>query len=348
MAAVAMLGGTATPGGANPDWLEPSTPPAQRELAATLGARLIGQPEAIAQIVRAVTRFRAGLAGRERPVAAFLFIGPTGVGKTLAVEALAEALHGSPQAMLKIHCAEVRAEHELARMKGSPPGYVGWHEITPLFHERRLEDARPKRGEEREDLALVLFDEVEKAHPALWDLLLGMLDKGEVGLNDTTRTDFRKTLVFLTGNVGAREVDAALTGGMGFQPHAYGGAEGYATRAAERLFSPEFRNRLTAVVSFRVLDREQLREVAKRELARLAHVLRTRDGGSFTLMYETPIVDRIVAEGYEPRYGARHIRRAIERLLEDPLANLLAAGQIAAGDCLVVSDGGLGLRFNRQ
>ncbi len=336
-----------------PDWLEPSAPPALRELAATLGARLIGQPEAIAQIVRAVTRFRAGLAGRERPVAAFLFIGPTGVGKTLAVEALAEALHGSPQAMLKIHCAEVRAEHELARMKGPPPGYVGWHEMVPLFHQKRLEDARHLKDEA---LALVLFDEVEKAHPALWDLLLGILDKGEVVLNDATSSDFRKALIFMTGNVGAREVAEALSGGMGFQPHAYGGAEGYATRAAEQLFSPEFRNRLTAVVSFRALGPEQLREVAKRELARLAHILSgTATPGcaapGFTLLHETPIVDRIVAEGYEPRYGARHIRRAIERLLEDPLANLLASGQIVAGDRLVVSSTatpGCALRFRKD
>ena len=189
-------------------WLEPTLPPEMEELRAALLARIVGQEEAVDYIVRAMSRYRAKLAGLERPVAAFLLLGPTGVGKTSTVEALADLLHGSPKAVLKIHCSEFCSDHELARMKGAPPGYVGWRECVPLFHEARLKEVRA-----RSDLALVLFDEVEKAHPTLWDLLLGLLDKGEVVLNDNTRTDFRKTLVFLTGNAGGREVAQALSGG---------------------------------------------------------------------------------------------------------------------------------------
>ncbi|MGH9576123.1 MAG: AAA family ATPase, partial [Terriglobales bacterium] len=199
------------------EYLEAGAPRALRELEASLTARVIGQEDGIAEIVRALARYRAGLAGQDSPIAAFLLLGPTGVGKTLTVEAMAELLHGSPRAVLKVHCAELRSDHELARMKGSPPGYVGWKECVPLFHDSRLKEVRL-----RDEPALVLFDEIEKAHPALWDLLLGMLDKGEVVLNDNTRADFRRTIVFLTGNAGAREMAEALNGSLGFQPHTRG------------------------------------------------------------------------------------------------------------------------------
>jgi ATP-dependent Clp protease ATP-binding subunit ClpB len=314
-----------------PEWLDTGLPDDLEQLRGTLNRRVIGQEEAIGQVVRALARYQAGLAGIDRPVAAFLLLGPTGVGKTLTVEAVAEALHGSPNAVLKIHCAELRSDHELARMKGSPPGYVGWKECVPFFHETKLREVRL-----RSELALVLFDEVEKAHPALWDLLLGMLDKGEVVLNDNTRTDFRKTLVFLTGNAGAREMSAQLSGGLGFQPHTRGDLAGIACRAADRLFSPEFRNRLTATLTYQSLGWTELLEVCRIELKRLAARLRARESDPIGVRFQSAAIESIARDGYEPKFGARHVKRAIERLVEDPLANMLAAGRVAAGDCVLV------------
>ncbi len=332
---------------AQESWLDPSLPAALEELRDALVARIVGQEDAVDYIVRALARYRAKLAGLERPVAAFLLLGPTGVGKTYSVEALAELLHGSPKAVLKIHCAEFCSDHELARMKGAPPGYVGWRECVPLFHEARLKEVRA-----RSDLALVLFDEVEKAHPVLWDLLLGLLDKGEVVLNDNTRTDFRKTLVFLTGNVGAREVAGALSGGIGFAGSCNSGSlSRLAVRSAERVFSPEFRNRLTATLTYRPLGWDELVRICRLELARLAARLRAREPDWVALQYETAAVEQIARQGCEAKFGARHVRRAIERLVEEPLANLLTSGAIQPEDAIVICAGqhpSDSLRFRRK
>lgn len=315
-------------------WLDTSPPGEMEELRARLNRLVIGQEEAVDQIVAALALYRAGLSGLERPAAALLLLGPTGVGKTLTVECLAELLQGSRNAVLRIHCGELRSDHELARLKGSPPGYVGWKECVPLLHESKLREVRL-----RSDLTLVLFDEVEKAHPALWDLLLGVLDKGEVVLNDNTRSDFRKSFVFLTGNAGAREMQEQLSGGLGFQPHTRGDMAGIANRAATRLFSPEFHNRLTATVTYRPLGPEQLLAVCRAELERLASRMAVREGNPFELAAESGAAERITAEGYDRRYGARHLRRAIERLVERPLANMLSAGRISRGDRIVLCAG---------
>jgi len=332
-------------------WLDAALPEPLAEMEAALNARVIGQGVAISQVVRAIARYRAGLAGLERPVAAFLLLGPTGTGKTLTAEALAEILHGTAAAMLKVHCSECRSEHELARLKGSPPGYVGWKECVPLLHETKLREARIC-----DTLAVVLFDEVEKAHPALWDLLLGLLDKGEVVLNDNTRADFRRTIVFLTGNAGAREMADRLSGGYGFSagtPQArigQGGAaavplDGIASRAVDRLFSPEFRNRLTAVLTYRPLDFEQVTAICSIELKRLSARLAAREQGAVGFSVSPAALRRVARDGYDPRFNARHVKRAIERLVEEPLANILAAGRVASGATVTVCDGDT-LRFH--
>lgn len=328
-----------------PIWLDAALPEPLAGMEAALNARVIGQPVAIGQVVRAIARYRAGLAGLERPVAAFLLLGPTGTGKTLTAEALAEILHGTAAAMLKVHCAEFRSEHELARLKGSPPGYVGWKECVPVLHETKLREARIC-----DTLAVVLFDEVEKAHPALWDLLLGLLDKGEVVLNDNTRADFRRTVVLMTGNAGAREMADRLSGGYGFSAGAGGlGAavplDGIASRAVDRLFSPEFRNRLTGVLTYRPLNFEQVTAICSIELKRLSARLAAREQGPVGLSVSPAALQRVARDGYEPRCGARHVKRAIERLVEEPLANILAAGRAACGATITVCDGDT-LRFH--
>ncbi len=190
------------------------------------------------------------------------------------------------------------------------------------------------------------------AHPTLWDLLLGLLDKGEVVLNDNTRTDFRKTLVFLTGNAGGRDVAQALSGGIGFAPDRGSGSfSRIAVRSAERVFSPEFRNRLTATLAYQPLSWEELLRVCRLELARLAARLRAREPDWVALQYEAAAVEQIARQGYEAKFGARHIRRAIERMVEEPLANLLASGAIGPEDSIVICAGSHpveGLRFRRK
>jgi len=299
---------------------------AARELRSKLSAVVVGQAEAIDAVVTAMVRYRANLNDPGRPIAAFLLLGPTGSGKTLLAEALAEVLHDARTAVLKLNCAELSSEHELARLKGSPPGYVGWKEAVPLLSETRLKEVRLK-----DEPAIVLFDEVEKAHPSLWDLLLGLLDKGEVVLNDNTRVDFSKTIVLFTGNVGGKEVEQHLGGGMGFT-----GATGSATtgiaKAAERVFSTEFRNRLSGTIIFHPLNREQACEVARRELRRAVRRVAVR--ADLQLSIAESVVEAVVAAGWEPRYGARGIKRAIETLLIDPLSNLLADGRVKG--CVVV------------
>jgi ATP-dependent Clp protease ATP-binding subunit ClpB len=326
-------------------WLDTSEPEEMRRIRVMLEERVIGQGESIRQIVRALTRYKAGLAGQERPVAAFLLLGPTGVGKTHTVEAVADLLQGSPEAVLKVHCAEVRSDHELARMKGAPPGYVGWKECVPLFHESRLREVR-----RRDELAVVLFDEVEKAHPALWDLLLGLLDKGEVVLNDNTRTDFRRSIVFMTGNTGAREIWRQLGGGFGFQPQTCGDVTGLASRAASQVFTPEFQNRLTATITYKPLGWPDVLCIAKLECARLTERLRACDPHGLALHVTDCAVEAVARQGYDPRFGARHVKRVMERLIEDPLANLVAAGRLAPEDRLMVCAAGASgpVRFQRR
>ncbi len=307
-------------------------PDSLREIQEEICRRVIGQEAAAKAIVEAIARFRAGLAGTERPVGAFLLLGPTGVGKTLTAEVLADILHGSPRAVLKVHCAELRSEHELARLKGAPPGYVGWKDCVPLLHETRLREVRLRDG-----LAVVLFDEIEKAHPALWDLLLGMLDKGEVLLNDNTRVDFRRTIIFLTSNTGAREIESRLVGGMGFSPPTGFDTTAMATQAAARVFSPEFRNRLSATIAYRPLARTEVVRITRLELEALVARLRDRTEGPVSLWFTPGAVELIAQSGFEPKFGARHIKRAIECLVENPLANLLAGGTLLPGDRLSAS-----------
>lgn len=320
-------------------------PDSLRDIQADICRRVVGQDVVANAIVEAIARFRAGLAGTERPAGAFLLVGPTGVGKTLTAEVLADILHSSSRAVLKVHCAELRSEHELARLKGAPPGYVGWKDCVPLLHETRLREVRLRDG-----LAVVLFDEIEKAHPALWDLLLGMLDKGEVLLNDNTRVDFRRAIIFLTSNTGAREIEERLGGGIGFSPPSGADTTQAAVQAAARIFSPEFRNRLSAIIAYRPLARPDVVRITQLELSRLAATLRDRADGPVLLSFTPAAIQFIAESGFEPKYGARHIKRAIERLVGNPLANLLAGGTALPGDCLLVSAAGEAgpLRFHRS
>src|SRR5881394_1928616 len=233
------------------------------DLEASLRRKIVGQDEAIEQIVNIYQMYLAGMASPGRPIGNFLFLGPTGSGKTRMVEATAESLVGDLRAVIKIDCAEFQHSHEIAKLIGSPPGYLGHRETHPLITQEALAASHT----EKLKLSFLLFDEIEKASDALWQLLLGMLDKATLTLGDNRRVDLSQTVIFLTSNLGGGEITELMEGGMGFiQPKDKPAAgldekvERTAVEAARRKFSPEFMNRLDKVVVFHPLRREQLEQ----------------------------------------------------------------------------------------
>src|SRR5215467_6205244 len=241
-----------------------------QEFQAALRQRIVGQEEAVRAVVDLYQVFCAGMCSVGRPVGNLLFLGPTGSGKTRIVEAAAEILFGVPRAVIKVDCAEFQHSLEIAKLIGSPPGYLGHRETHPLITQEELAKYH------REDLKLsfLLFDEIEKASDALWQLLLGILDKATLTLGDNRRVDLSQTMIFLTSNLGGGEITELMTGDMGFvQPKDKPmdvldqKVERTAVEAARRKFSPEFMNRLDKVVVFHPLRREQLQQVLDIELA---------------------------------------------------------------------------------
>jgi ATP-dependent Clp protease ATP-binding subunit ClpB len=308
-----------------------------------LRERVIGQDEAVREIVGVYQTFLAGLTTPGRPIGSFLFLGPTGSGKTRTVEAVAEALAGDSRAVVKVDCAEYQHGHEIAKLVGSPPGYLGHRETHPLLSQEALNQYQT----ENVKLSFVLFDEIEKASDALWNLLLGILDKATLTLGDNRRVDFSRALIFLTSNLGAREIETLVRPKLGFSP-VRASLDGTVTEeianagvvAARRNFSPEFINRLDKIVVFQPLGQPELRSVLALELQsvreRIANAAGTR---SINLDVSEDCQDSLLEEGTDARYGARHLKRTVERLLVQPLANLMATGQIQAGDSVRVELG---------
>jgi len=308
---------------------------------AGLRARVIGQNRAIRAITSMYQVFQAGMTNPARPLGSMLFLGPTGSGKTHVVEAAAEILFGDRSAVVKIDCAEFQHSHEIAKLIGSPPGYLGHRETSPLLTQESLEKYRT----ERDPFSLVLFDEIEKASDALWQLLLGVLDKGTLTLGDNRRVDFSNTMIFMTSNLGAKEMSDLITGSIGFAP-AKGGQMAAddldqkiyrtASEAAKRKFSPEFMNRIDKVVVFRSLKNPELCQILDLELQGVQRRIDEGAGERFTLSLTDGAREFLLQEGIEYRYGARHLKRAIERFLVNPLANLSATAQVHLGDVVVV------------
>jgi len=274
-----------------------------------------------------------------RPVGSLLFLGPTGSGKTRIVEAAAEILFGDSRAVIKVDCGEFQHSHEISKLIGSPPGYLGHRETHPLISQEVL----AKNHTDNLKLSFLLFDEIEKASDALWQLLLGMLDRATLTLGDNRRVDLSQTVIFMTSNLGGAEITELLQGGMGFiQPEdkPTTGLDVKVTRtaveAARRKFSPEFMNRLDKVVVFHPLNREQLAEVLQIELGQLQQRILETQNGQFLLRVTDAGREFLLSEGTDQRYGARHLKRAIERHVVFPLANLLATAQVKAGDTLCI------------
>ena len=305
-----------------------------------LRAKIVGQEEGVQALVDLYQVFRAGLNSPGRPVGNLLFLGPTGSGKTRIVEAAAEILFGDAGAVIKVDCAEFQHSHEIAKLIGSPPGYLGHRETHPLITQEALTACHTDKLK----LTFLLFDEIEKASGALWQLLLGMLDKATLTLGDNRRVDLSQTVIFLTSNLGGGEITDLMQGGMGFiQPKDKPDAgldqkvERTAVEAARRKFSPEFMNRLDKVVVFHPLQRKQLAQVLDIELSMVQQRVLDAAKGQFLFTVGPTARDFLLKEGTDQRYGARHLKRAIERHVVFPFANLLATDQVRSGDLISIS-----------
>jgi ATP-dependent Clp protease ATP-binding subunit ClpB len=320
----------------NPDLRSPEV----RDFETALRKRVVGQDRAVRQLSRVYQVHLAGLGAPGRPIVNLLLLGPTGSGKTRLVEAAAEVLFGKANAVLKVDCAEFQHSHEIAKLIGSPPGYLGHRETQPMITQDLLEE----HFTDKLHLALVLFDEIEKASDALWQLLLGILDKGTLTLGDNRRVDFSEAMIFLTSNLGSSEVARLMTGGMGFSgkredDHTALDQKIYrvASEAARRKFSPEFMNRIDKVIVFRTLQREHLEQILDIELDKVRERVMSAAGDKqFVLECTESARDFLLREGTDAQFGARHLRRAIERHLVFPLSNLIATGQISLGDLVTV------------
>ncbi|HZP34070.1 MAG TPA: AAA family ATPase [Candidatus Acidoferrales bacterium] len=320
--------------------LDPSKrSPHLQEFESALRTKIVGQDEAVDALVAVYQVYCAGLNAPGRPIGNLLFLGPTGSGKTRIVEAAAEILFGEKRAVVKIDCAEFQHSHEIAKLIGSPPGYLGHRDTHPLITEETLSQYHTDKVK----LSFLLFDEIEKSSDALWQLLLGMLDKATLTLGDTRRVDLSQTIIFLTSNLGAREIAALVSKGIGFVEPSSGAADGInlklertAVEAARRRFSPEFMNRLDRVVVFHQLRHEQLEEILEIELAIVQQ--QVLDAGHVPFMFHVMPQAKafLLREGTDLRYGARHLKRAIALQIVSPLANLLASGQVELGDMVSI------------
>jgi ATP-dependent Clp protease ATP-binding subunit ClpB len=303
-----------------------------------LRRNVVGQDQAINAVVEIYQMYLAGLNAPGRPVGNLLFLGPTGSGKTRVAEAMAQTLYGNVGAVVKIDCAELQHSHEIAKLIGSPPGYLGHRETRPLLCQEMLDQAHT----EKVKLTILLFDEIEKASDALWQLLLGILDKATLTLGDNRRVDLSRCIIIMTSNLGAREMSSLVKGGFGFAHKAKAVEKAWDDKidrtgsdAARRNFSPEFMNRLDKVVVFKRLRAEHLAQILEIELDMVQQrILKAAADRRFVFNCTQAVKDFLLEKGTNVEYGARHLKRAIEQNVVAPLANLLASAQVRLGDCI--------------
>ena len=309
-----------------------------REFETALRRKIVGQESAVDKVTEIYQMFLAGLNPPGRPVGNLLFLGPTGSGKTRVVEAMAESLFGDPHACIKVDCAEFQHSHEIAKLVGSPPGYLGHRETHPLLTQQALNQWHT----EKLKLSILLFDEIEKASDALWQLLLGILDKATLTLGDNRRVDLSHCVIVMTSNLGAYEMNDLINGSMGFAQKAAqmdtrldDKINRTAVKAARRRFSPEFINRIDKIVVFHTLHSEDLEQILDIELGMVQQrILQATGNHHFIFNCTVPVKQFLLSEGTDLRYGARHLKRAIERHIVLPLANLVATGQVKVGDAI--------------
>jgi ATP-dependent Clp protease ATP-binding subunit ClpB len=316
--------------------------PRAAEFEQKLSSLIVGQERAVRRVSGLFQIYLAGMNNPARPIGTMLFLGPTGSGKTRVVEAATEVLFADPHAVVKIDCAEFQHSHEIAKLIGSPPGYLGHRETSPMLTQENLDKAHT----EETKLTFVLFDEIEKASDSLWQLLLGILDKATLTLGDNRRVDFSKTIVILTSNLGAREMSDMISGGIGFAPNKADKTREdteidtkiyrTALEAAKRKFSPEFMNRIDKVVVFRSLKEHHLSQILNIELGAVQQRITESAGTKFIFECSDAAKRFLLGEGIDLKYGARHLKRAIERFLVYPLSNLVATQQVETGDFVMI------------
>jgi len=341
----------------NSFFLDPKVKCAQaQEFDERLSGLIIGQENAVRSMGSLYQLFLAGMNQTGKPVGALLFLGPTGSGKTRVVEAAADILFGDPNAVIKVNCAEFQHSHEIAKLIGSPPGYLGHRETSPLLSQENLD----RFHTEDTKLSIVLFDEIEKASDSLWKLLLGILDKATLTLGDNRRVDFSQSLIIMTSNLGAREMSELMEGHIGFAPAQRQldksqldldeKIQRTAVQAASRNFSPEFMNRIDKLVVFHSLTEQHLWQILDLELCALQGRIMRSARTKFFFSCSESVKKLLLHEGMDSRYGARHLKRSIERLLVMPMSNLVASGQICIGDSIDVDldQNGFDISFARR
>src|SRR2546425_6566447 len=314
--------------------------------------KIVGQDRAVSRIVNMYQIYLAGMAMPNRPIGNLLFLGPTGSGKTRIVEASAEILFCSPRAFIKIDCAEFQHSHEIAKLIGSPPGYLGHRETPPLLTQEALDQYQTDRVK----MTFLLFDEIEKANDALWQIVLGILDKATLTLGDNRKVDLYRCIVFMTSNLGAVEMSEMLSGGIGFTSGVRQDEANLedidrkmyhtALDVAKRKFSPEFMNRIDKVVVFHTLNQQHLRQVLDIELNDVQNrIMSSQPEKQFIFRCTSEAKDFLLREGTDLKYGARHLKRAIERHLVSPISNLMATGQIGLDDVIKIDLDASGDKF---
>lgn len=287
-----------------------------------LHKRVIGQDEAVRAVAQAVKRGRVGLKDPKRPIGSFLFLGPTGVGKTELCKALAEAVFGSEQSMIRVDMSEYMEKHSVSKMIGSPPGYVGYDEGGQLSEKVR-----------RNPYSVILFDEIEKAHPDVFNILLQVLDDGHITDAQGRKVDFKETIIIMTSNAGAQSIVEPKK--LGFiteesEEDNYEKMKSGVMDEVKRIFKPEFINRIDDIIVFHALNKEHIRKIVTLLLKNL--IKRCKDQMSINLKVSTAVKDYIAQEGYDSKYGARPLRRAIQSKIEDALANEILEKRVASGD----------------
>jgi ATP-dependent Clp protease ATP-binding subunit ClpA len=301
---------------------------------------LIGQAESIGAIVPYVQMHEAGLSPEGRPIAVVLLLGPTGTGKTRTVEALAEVLHGSSKNLLRIDCGEFQMEHEVAKLIGAPPGYLGHRETQAMLNQTKLNSV----ASESSDISIVLFDEIEKAAPSVSRLLLGILDKATLRLGDNTSVSFEKSLIFMTSNLGAKELRRANKPDFGFESMLPACAcsdrkksSSIGMAAVRSKFSPEFVNRIDSVLTYKPLDREACNLILDQIFIGFSRLILQRLGSSgFRLQCTVAGRSLLLDTGTSLEFGARELKRTVQRNFIQPVAALYAQGNIPAGSTVIL------------